>query len=183
MKLIFIYGPPAVGKLTVARELSKMTGYRVFHNHLTVDLAASILGMPTNPENREEFMDLVDRYRLELMELAAKKRLGGLITTFVYAADVKRDDEFVRKTIRMIKRRKGEVCFVQLHSDPGVLRRRLSARSRGDYGKIKDARILDDILSKHDIFSPIGFVKSFRIDTTKISARRAAEMIRKEYGL
>lgn len=39
MKLIFIYGSPAVGKLTVAKELSKKIGYPIFHNHLTVDLA------------------------------------------------------------------------------------------------------------------------------------------------
>jgi tRNA uridine 5-carbamoylmethylation protein Kti12 len=36
VKLIFISGMPAVGKLTVAQELAKLTGYRPFHNHLTV---------------------------------------------------------------------------------------------------------------------------------------------------
>jgi len=35
MKLVFIYGPPAVGKLTVANALAKVTGFKVFHNHLT----------------------------------------------------------------------------------------------------------------------------------------------------
>ena len=38
MKLIFIYGLPATGKLTVAVELAAMTGYKLFHNHLVVDL-------------------------------------------------------------------------------------------------------------------------------------------------
>ena len=38
MNLVFIYGPPAVGKLTVAKELSLITGYPLFHNHLTRDL-------------------------------------------------------------------------------------------------------------------------------------------------
>lgn len=42
MQLIFIYGPPAVGKLSVANALAKLTGYRVFHNHLTIDLVRSI---------------------------------------------------------------------------------------------------------------------------------------------
>jgi tRNA uridine 5-carbamoylmethylation protein Kti12 len=32
MKLIFLYGPPAVGKLTVAQELVTLTGYKLFHN-------------------------------------------------------------------------------------------------------------------------------------------------------
>ncbi len=37
MKLVFIYGPPASGKLTVARELAALTGYKLFHNHLVVE--------------------------------------------------------------------------------------------------------------------------------------------------
>ena len=39
MKLIFLHGLPGVGKLTVAREFAKLTGFKVFHNHLAVDLA------------------------------------------------------------------------------------------------------------------------------------------------
>jgi len=42
MKLVFIYGPPASGKLTVARELATLTGYRLFHNHLIVDAVAAV---------------------------------------------------------------------------------------------------------------------------------------------
>ena len=34
MKLVFIYGPPAVGKLTVAKELAALTGFKVFHNQV-----------------------------------------------------------------------------------------------------------------------------------------------------
>jgi len=34
MNLVFLHGPAASGKLTVGRELSRLTGYRLFHNHL-----------------------------------------------------------------------------------------------------------------------------------------------------
>ena len=37
MKLVFIYGGAASGKLTVARELVNLTGLALFHNHLIVD--------------------------------------------------------------------------------------------------------------------------------------------------
>ena len=37
MKLIFIWGGAASGKLTVARELAQITGLPLFHNHLVVD--------------------------------------------------------------------------------------------------------------------------------------------------
>ncbi len=80
MKLIFLYGPPAVGKLTVALALSPLTGYKVFHNHLTIDLVSSVFewGTPL-------FWNFVNRYRLELIEAAAKSNVPGLIFTFVYA--------------------------------------------------------------------------------------------------
>ncbi len=39
MKLILIYGPEASGKLTVAGELAAITGNRVFHNHVSIEVA------------------------------------------------------------------------------------------------------------------------------------------------
>lgn len=42
MKFVFIYGPVASRKLTIARELGRMTGYAVFHNHLIVDAVAAV---------------------------------------------------------------------------------------------------------------------------------------------
>ncbi len=38
MQLVYLYGPPGVGKLTVARELVALTGFKLFHNHLAVNL-------------------------------------------------------------------------------------------------------------------------------------------------
>ena len=35
MKFVIIFGPPAVGKMTVGYELAKFTGLKVFHNHMT----------------------------------------------------------------------------------------------------------------------------------------------------
>jgi hypothetical protein len=56
MKLIFLYGLPATGKLAVAVELAAMTGYKLFHNHLVVDLLLSVFefGSPPFVEMREE---------------------------------------------------------------------------------------------------------------------------------
>jgi hypothetical protein len=38
MKLVVIFGPPAVGKMTVGYELARLTGLRLFHKHMTIDL-------------------------------------------------------------------------------------------------------------------------------------------------
>lgn len=36
-KFIMIIGPQAVGKMTVAQELAKITGYKLFYNHITIE--------------------------------------------------------------------------------------------------------------------------------------------------
>jgi hypothetical protein len=56
MKLIFLYGLPAVGKLTVAKELASATSFKLFHNHLAVDLLLSVFDFGTPPfvELREQ---------------------------------------------------------------------------------------------------------------------------------
>ncbi|MEO5894260.1 MAG: hypothetical protein ABIS06_00985 [Vicinamibacterales bacterium] len=37
MTVVIIFGPPAVGKMTVGLELERLTGFRLFHSHMTVD--------------------------------------------------------------------------------------------------------------------------------------------------
>lgn len=37
MHLVVIFGPPAVGKMTVGHEPAKLTGFKLFHNHMSVE--------------------------------------------------------------------------------------------------------------------------------------------------
>jgi len=68
MRLIFIYGPPATGKLTVAKELAKLTKYKIFHNHLTVDLIGSVLKFGT-----KTFLTLVQDSEWKCLKPQQKK--------------------------------------------------------------------------------------------------------------
>ena len=56
MKLIVLFGMPATGKLTVGQELAALTGFKLFHNHLVVDLLLSVFefGSPGFVELREK---------------------------------------------------------------------------------------------------------------------------------
>ncbi len=176
MKLVFLYGPPAAGKLTVALALSTLTGYKVFHNHLTIDLVNSVFDWGTR-----QFWDFVNRYRLELIEAAAKSNVPGLIFTFVYAHPG--DDRFVRQVVQAVGRHGGEVCFVQLSCSRKELFRRLRASSRTRFHKMKKPTALKELLARFDLFSSVRYPKNLTIDNTNVSPRRTAEMIKAHYRL
>ena len=72
MKFIFLHGPPAVGKLTIARELATLTGWRLFHNHLTVDLVLSVYDFGT-----PGFIALREQIWLAVIRRALADRLPG----------------------------------------------------------------------------------------------------------
>lgn len=175
MKLIFIYGAPAVGKLTVANEVAALTGFKVFHNHLSIDCIEPIFDFGTKP-----FARLIDLIRVETITEAA--RVGqDLIHTFCYAKDY--DDKFVAKITEAVESNGGEVCFVLLTCEHSELEKRVLAESRRQFGKANNLEILSEILDKYDLFSPVPARESLIIDNTNLSAGIVARKIIEHYRL
>lgn len=50
--LVYLYGPPASGKLTIAGPLSELTGMPLFHNHLTVNALRPVFAFGSPPSWR-----------------------------------------------------------------------------------------------------------------------------------
>src|SRR3546814_12818834 len=76
VRLVFIHGAAASGKLTVARELAALTGLPLFHNHLVVDalLAVFPFGSPGFVLLRETMW--MDVFRAAAAEEIGKRRVG-----------------------------------------------------------------------------------------------------------
>ncbi|MBU3964855.1 AAA family ATPase [Patescibacteria group bacterium] len=181
MKLIIVYGPPASGKLTVAKELSKITGYRVFHNHLTVDLAYSIF-----PSGTKAYSDLVEKIRLYTIESAAKNKVKGMIFTIVYGVETyggQTDNLFIKKIIKKVKKYNGQVLFVKLSCTEKELQRRLKYPPRKAFKKINDVKIINSIKKKFNLDTVIPFVENQIIDNTSLSPQKVARMIKSHYKL
>ncbi len=67
MILLFLYGPPAVGKLTTLIEVIKSPGnekwnFKLFHNQMVVDIISSIM-----PYGSPESFKLAGTYYYELI--------------------------------------------------------------------------------------------------------------------
>jgi len=173
MKLIFIYGAPAVGKLTVANELAAQTGFKVFHNHLSIDCIEPIF-----PFGTKSFWKLIDLIRVETIAEAA--RVGqNLIHTFCYAKGS--DDEYVAQITKTVESNDGEVCFVLLTCEKGELEKRVLEESRKRVNKANNLEILHEILNKYDLFSPVPERESLCIDNTSLSPSDTARRIVKHF--
>jgi len=109
MRLIFIYGLPATGKLTVAQELVAITGYKLFHNHLVVDLLLSVFdfGSP-------QFVQLREQVWLSVFEQAGRSQLPGMIFTFAPEATVRRMGSLSRLQYKKLT---SVALFEQLHGE------------------------------------------------------------------
>jgi shikimate kinase len=45
--LLFLVGPPAVGKMSVGQSIAERTGLRLFHNHISIEVALRYFGFGT----------------------------------------------------------------------------------------------------------------------------------------
>jgi len=176
MNLIFIYGPPAVGKLTVAKELSKITGYKIFHNHLTQDLAREIY-----PEFSEKRFGLVNKIRLDIFDYAAKNNTD-MIFTFVYSNDCG-NKEFIKDAVDKIINNGGNIYFVQLTAEKDVLLNRVEDDSRKEFHKINDKQKLSKILDNNNFSDPVEYDGVLKIDTTELDAISLAKKITKYFKI
>ena len=109
MKLVVIFGPAAVGKMTVGQELAKLTRYVLFHNHVTIEML-----LPYFEFGSTAFERLKNLFRTELFGEIAKSSHPGLIFTYVWALDRKEDRQHIDGLVSQFTNKADDVCFVEL---------------------------------------------------------------------
>lgn len=175
MKLIFIHGPAAAGKLTVARALSRGTGFKLFHNHLVVDTLLSVFDFGS-----ESFAKLREPIWLGVFEEAAKT---GTSLIFTFAPEASVSAAFVPKAIAAVERHGGEVCFVRLMVSIEEQERRIDAPSRGEFRKLRSLDVLRKNRTSGASVYPALPDSGLTIDTGTMSAEDAAGLIAAHFAL
>ncbi len=176
MLLLFIYGPAASGKLTVAREVEAMTGFPVFHNHLVIDMLTPLFEFGSAP-----FVDLRERTWLAVMERAAREKIPGLIFTFTPERTVRHD--FIETLMDRVEGAGGEVALVELRCPEEELENRMGAESRAAYGKVHTAEHYRELRDAGAFDFPAIANARVVIDTSELGPREAAERIVRDLGL
>src|SRR5204863_481885 len=146
-----------------------LTGFGLFHNHLSIDLVRPVFKFGT-----PQFFKLVHRVRLAVLEDAAREG-ANLIFTYVYIHP--EDSPFVDQVFGTIRGNGGRICPVQLTCDVRVLRERVGLPSRVEQRKLRTAESLNEFLDHCNAFEPIPQAQSLRINTSNLPPTQAAEEI------
>ncbi|GGH76997.1 gluconate kinase [Pullulanibacillus pueri] len=186
MKLILLFGPQAVGKMTVGQELEKLTGLKLFHNHMTIDLLHPFFGF--GPETWK----LSSTFREAIFnEVARSPTLSGLIFTFVWAFDMEEDWAFVEQTCKIFESKGADIYFVELQADVETRLVRNKTPHRLEHKPTKrhieeSEHNLKETLVQHRLNSMKGEIKRdnyIKIDNTHKTPEAVAQMIKEKFKL
>jgi hypothetical protein len=171
--LVYLYGPPASGKLTVAGRLAEQSGYRLFHNHLTVNAVRPVLDFGTEP-----FREVIHRLRLDVFGAAARAGIDVIFTNnsaWPGPDGRARFAAFAGAAKRVTEEGGGKVCFVRITAPLAVLTERVAAESRRAHGKLLDPARLREMVASLDETSL--YPDDLVIDTSAVSPDEAAQVI------
>jgi shikimate kinase len=169
MNLIFLHGPAASGKLTIGRELSRLTGYRLFHNHLVVDAVSAVFEFGSDP-----FVRLREEMWLAVFREAARRDVS-LVFTFAPERTVR--ETFVEEAVAAVESGGGRVLFVELACTEEELERRLEDGSRAAFGKLRSRSLFRELLATGAFDYP-ALPAELTIDTGRLTPAEAAALIR-----
>ena len=166
MPLVFLHGPPASGKLTVARELATLTGFRLFHNHLVVDVLTAVFEFGTAP-----FIRLREQLWGEVLREAVQQDRSVI---FTFAPERTVSAAFMPRTMAVVHAAGGRVDFVALICPLEELERRFEKASRATFGKLRSRTLFHELRQTGTFDYPPLPDSGLSIDTSQCRPQEAA---------
>ena len=183
MKHVLIIGDSAVGKMTVGQELAKITGLKLFHNHMTIDPLLDIFGGYN--------CNSIRRMSTVIYEEFAKTDNYGLISTFMWDFDWKPDWDLMEHARSVFDSVGAKTYIVELIAPQEVRLKRNSTENRlankpskRDIEKSDKWLLWDDENGRYvSREGEIPYEDYMRIENTDIPAVLAAKMIKERFSL
>lgn len=183
MKLLFLIGNAAVGKMTVGQELMKITALRLFHNHMTIEPVIEIFGSFYPPA--------INRLREVIFEEFAKSDNYGMIFTYMWAFDQQSDWDYVEHVKSIFAPYGTDFYYAELvaSQEKRLERNATENRLRNKASKrdiaLSNQRLINDD-AKYRIESldgEIPFENYIKIDNSDLLPDVVAKMIKDRFSL
>lgn len=183
MKLVFLIGNGAVGKMTVGQELMKITDLRLFHNHMTIEPVIEVFGYFHGKS--------ISKMREIIFEEFAASSNYGLIFTYMWAFDQKSDWDFVEHVTNIFRKNGADIYYVELVAAQEVrLQRNITENRLKHKASKRDIEISNQRLINNDKNyrcvsndDEIPFDNYIKIDNSNLSAELVAKMIKEHFNL
>ena len=182
MKLLFLFGNSAVGKMTVGQELAKITPLRLFHNHMMIEPVLEVFGAFRH--------DMIHKLRNVILEEFGKSGQYGMIFTYMMAFDMPSEWAYLESVKKTLGVSEEEVYYAELVAPQDIRldrnateNRLLHKASKRDVDASNARLIRDD--ENHRMESHPGEITSpnyIRIENSNIPASEAARMIKERFG-
>jgi hypothetical protein len=174
MKLVFLHGAPAVGKLTVARALLRSLPGRLFDNHAAIDVVRTVFdfGAPG-------FWELAQDVRCSVLEAAAAHSVPLVVMTYCY---VDPDDlPRFRQFEAIVERSGGQLLPVFLRCAKDVAIGRVGNPDRVERRKMTSVESLERFLGQK--LTQVPRPDCLVLDTDESSPEATAGAIIRHFGL
>lgn len=183
MKLVFILGDAAVGKMTVGQELMKITDLRLFHNHMTIEPVLEIFGSFDGKT--------INEIREVIFKNFAASDNYGMIFTMMMAFDMQSDWDYLEHVKEIFAPYGTEFYYVELIAPQEVRLKRNATENRLKHKSSKrDLAVSNRRLLKDDenhrcvsYEGEITFDNYLRIDNSEMEPEEAARLIKEAFGL
>ena len=185
MKIVFIFGNSAAGKMTVGQELMKITDLRLFHNHMLLEPVLEIFGGLPPRKN-----DIMHRLRMVILEVFAATDNYGLIVTGMVSLGRPDWQALLAPILEVFEPCGAEVYYVELEASlevrlqRNVTENRLSHKaSKRDIATSEQRLHNDDKNYVGSIDGQIDMENYIKINNTHLAADAVAKMIKERFLL
>jgi hypothetical protein len=175
MNLLYLHGPPASGKRTIAEAVQTVVGGRWFPNHVAIDYAKTVLDF-----DGPGFWDLVHSVRLAALDAAGRHGQPLVLHTSCYSHP--EDLPLVEGFERIVQNHGGELLPVFVTCRRETLDARVGLPDRMELRKLTSRERLADFLAAWNL-TAVPRPNCLTIDSDLFSPEQAAEEIVRRFRL
>ncbi len=176
MLLVFLHGPAAAGKYTVAKELAALTGFELYHNHVVVDEVLQRHAFGTR-----EFVAERDRRWREFFTRFPSADRPNVIFTFNPENTV--PQEFIDWLFIGLTRRGVVITSVEITAREAIIEERIVSKQRQQFRKLTDLALYRQLRDAGTFNTPVIPRTDLRIDTGKLKPSESAAQITRHLEL